>query len=71
MNNLLHRDAIPEMNAAAGAGAALTHLLVGAVSLAWLAAGFLVWWVLMVLALLAASLTLPYVLARRLFGRRP
>lgn len=71
MNNLLHRDAIPALNAAHDAGAVLTRLLLGVVSLAWLAAGFLVWSAFMVLALLVASLRLPYVRVRRLFRRQP
>ncbi|HQT00606.1 MAG: hypothetical protein B7Y26_00775 [Hydrogenophilales bacterium 16-64-46] len=71
MNNLLHRNAIPALNAAHDTGAVLLRLFVAVLSLAWLAAGFFVWSALVLLALLVVALRLPFVLARRLIRRQP
>lgn len=71
MNHFLHRHAIPALNAAHDTRAVLLRLFVALISLAWLAAGFFVWSALMLLALLAVALRLPFVLVRRLIRRRP
>lgn len=71
MTNLLHRDAIPVRNAGHDIGTTLVRLLVILFALGWLAAGFFVWLAFMGLALLLATLRVPLVLVRRLFGRQP
>ena len=70
MSNLLHRDAIPVLNAGHDVGAVFMRLLFMVLSLGWLAAGFFVWLALMGLALMLASLRLPWVWVRRMFGRQ-
>ena len=71
MSNLLHRDAIPALNAGHDIGTVLVRLLVIVFALGWLAAGLFVWMAFMGLALLLATLRVPLVLARRVFGRQP